>query len=98
MPENPATPIESSAIKARKSPTVNLFRLFDRRSAAHDSADWSRPCPGSMPPDGNQGQFNQAVAGPLQRHVERRLSEDWTRTMGRSATRSLHAIQAKDGD
>ena len=46
--------------------------LTDRRSAVSDSADRTRPCHGSMPPDGNPGQSNRAVAGPLQRFVGRR--------------------------
>jgi hypothetical protein len=43
--------------------------LTNRRSAASNSADRTRPCPKSMPPEGNQGQLNQAVADPLQRLV-----------------------------
>ncbi|MDP7067260.1 MAG: hypothetical protein QF637_06535, partial [Acidimicrobiales bacterium] len=46
--------------------------LTDRRSAASNSADRTRPCHRSMPPDGNQGQLNRAVDGPLQRLVGRR--------------------------
>ena len=44
-------------------------RPTDRRSAASNSADRTRPCHPSMPPDSNQGQLNRAVDGPLQRLV-----------------------------
>ena len=46
--------------------------LTDRRSAAINSADRTRPSCHGMPPDGNQGQLKPAVAGPLQRLVGRR--------------------------
>jgi hypothetical protein len=39
-------------------------RLTDRRSAASNSADRTRPCHLSMPPGGNQGQLYRAPAGP----------------------------------
>ena len=44
-------------------------RPTDRRSAARNSADRTRPCRHSVPPDRNHGQLNRAVAGPLQRFV-----------------------------
>ena len=46
-------------------------RLTDWRSAASNSADRIRPGQHIMPPEVNQGQLNQAVDGPLQRHVGR---------------------------
>jgi len=36
----------------------------DRRSAASNSADWTRPCRHIMPPGSSNGQLNPAVDGP----------------------------------
>jgi hypothetical protein len=55
-------------------PSIGPRSLTDRRSAASNSADRIRSCPRSMPPDGNQGQLNRAVDGPLQRLVRRRAA------------------------
>ncbi|MCP4896966.1 MAG: PEP-CTERM sorting domain-containing protein [bacterium] len=46
-------------------------RLTDRRSAASNSADRSRPSRDNMTPDCNQGQSKRAVGGPLQRFGRR---------------------------
>jgi hypothetical protein len=41
-----------------------LRLITDRHSAASNGADRFRPCHRSMPPNGDQGQFNRAIAGP----------------------------------
>jgi hypothetical protein len=55
-----------SAWRTKKRVAKAVCHLTDRRSAASESADRSRPCSRSMPPDGNPGQSNRAVVGLLQ--------------------------------
>lgn len=57
---------------SRWSTSPNIVGPTDRHSAASNSADRIRSCHASMTPDGNQGQLNGAVGGPLQRLVIRR--------------------------
>ena len=72
--------------------------LTDRRSAASNSADRIRSCHRSMPPDGNQGQLNRAVDGPLQRLVGRRFGYELLVERSRSPDCRQGQVQREVGE
>ena len=59
-----ADPYGMIASQVGRLPPCSHGRPTDRRSAASNSADRTRPYRLSMPPDGNPGQLERAVGGP----------------------------------